>query len=121
RGTFPTCRVDPRHVECGHHGPLSLTARLWEALSSSDPIDPALTRDLSLALVHDPHSAELHNALGLATALRLRAPTASLPEIARTVAPYFGRAKDCDANLIMAGLNLAECFALAGKPDAAVP
>jgi glycosyltransferase involved in cell wall biosynthesis/tetratricopeptide (TPR) repeat protein len=90
-----------------------LPARVWQALSNSTPArDTRLVRDLVEALVTEPRSAELHNALGLAIALDgQRGPQA---------AGQFRRAVECNPGHLVAGLNLAEALAAAGDRSAAI-
>ena len=97
----------------------SLQARLWQTLSSGEPADANLPADLAAALVVEPKSASLHNALGLATAAAEQGhvPSATL---AQTAAGYFERAVACDPTHVMAGLNLAEALAISGQPQAAI-
>jgi len=97
----------------------SLQARLWQTLSSAGPEDTNLPADLAAALVAEPMSACLHNALGLATAAaeQGRVPSATL---AQTATGYFERAIACDPTHVMAGLNFAEALAVSGKQQAAI-
>jgi len=96
-----------------------LSARLWQALSATEYTDDALVADIADALVEEPTSAELHNALGLAIALgeKGRMPQTAL---AQKVAPHFARAVECDAGHVVAGLNLAEALALGGQQRDAI-
>src|SRR5207244_29342 len=48
-------------------GHADLLARTWQALSSSQALEPNLVADLAAAVVQEPQAAALHNALGLAT------------------------------------------------------
>src|SRR5207247_5539252 len=100
--------------------PLSLSERSWQTLSSSDEVDPGVTGDLAAALVDRPHDAELHNALGLVTALAEKGPGPVTSTLAQKVVGYFQRAAENDPNHLMAGLNLAEALVGLNQKDAAV-
>jgi hypothetical protein len=97
---------------------LSLSERTWQALSSSDEIDPGLSTDLAGSLVEHPHNAELHNALGLATALFERGPITST--LTQKVIGYFQRAVENAPNHFMAGLNLVEALVGLDQKQSAV-
>jgi len=99
--------------------PPSLQARLWQTLSTGQPEDASLPADLAAALVAEPKSASLHNALGLASAAAEPGRVSSAT-LAQTAAGYFERAVACDPTHIMAELNLAEALAIFGQPQAAI-
>jgi GT2 family glycosyltransferase/Tfp pilus assembly protein PilF len=86
-----------------------LLARTWQRLSSATGTDPHLARDLAAALVHRPTAAELHNALGLITAIAAGQAPPPTP-VLEQVAGYFQRAWACDSRHVVAGLNLAEAL-----------
>jgi len=104
---------------CRRGKPPSLQARLWQTLSTGESAEAILPADLAAAMVAEPKSASLHNALGLATAAaeQGRVPSATLSQ---TAAGYFERAVACDPMHIMAGLNLAEALAVSGKQQASI-
>lgn len=91
----------------------SLRSRTWQAFSSSDT-DPTLAADLAAALVEDPKSAELHNALGL---LHSRA---GQPQAVQTALSYFQRALSHQPNDAMVALNAAECLVVLHQDQPAV-
>jgi len=97
-----------------------LLGRTWQMLSSNRRNDTALVADLSAALAAQPASGLLHNALGLAvTVLAAREEWLS-PAAAQRAAEHFDRAWSRDPGHVVAGLNLAEALALAGRrPQAA--
>jgi len=95
-----------------------LSQRLWETLGASQPADAALSRDLATALVREPTSASLHNALGLAIALTEAGHVPPAP-LAQRAAGHFRRALVHDPGHPLAGLNLAEALLAAGQREAA--
>jgi GT2 family glycosyltransferase/Tfp pilus assembly protein PilF len=99
------------------HPTEALLIRSWQALGSSDGGDLSLVEDLSVALRQQPHSAGLHNALGLATALAsLRnGPTTA----AEQPAAHFRHALEADPGYVVATLNLVEALARLGQRDLA--
>ena len=181
--------------------PTEFSARVWEAASSNGEADSTLVRDLAKASIGAPHSAGLHNALGVVTSVRefgkigsvnrnlgepealapgvsnqshyrseppganasgsplslegggiacgflaipsnhnpefTNTPTSSVskvpahasgscntkrpltPEIAKRLAVHFRKAVACDANYVVAGLNLAEALAIGGDSNGA--
>jgi GT2 family glycosyltransferase len=93
----------------------TMSARLWQALGSSDGIDPGLVPDLAAALIGQPQSASLHNTLGLAVALAARGQGPTSAAIAEQAAGYFRRALDADPGHVVAGVNLVEALVGAGR------
>jgi GT2 family glycosyltransferase len=101
-----------------HH--LSLLERTWEAVSSTDKMDPTLATDLAAALAEQPHEASLHNDLGLAiTRAEQGLAPLNLP-MAERVVGYFQRAVDNDPACVMARLNLVEALVTLDQKQAAV-
>jgi glycosyltransferase involved in cell wall biosynthesis/Flp pilus assembly protein TadD len=95
-------------------GAPDLVARLWQAVSSDGP-DPALATDLAQALVQEPRSAWLHQALGILVARQAQGSGPITDQIAREVTGYFRRAVASDPHHPMAGLNLTEALLGAGE------
>ncbi|HEV3258522.1 MAG TPA: glycosyltransferase, partial [Gemmataceae bacterium] len=87
-----------------------LLARTWQALGSTDEPEPSLVRDLAAALVAQPQSPSLHNALGLAVALTSRRRSPITAAVAQKAAGYFQRAVAADPSHVVAGLNLVEAL-----------
>src|ERR1700676_529549 len=86
-----------------------LLGRVGQALSGENGRDPGLASDLAGALVREPRSAHLHNALGVAMALRGREGGAGMAA-GGTPAGYFERAVGCDGGHVVARLNWAEAL-----------
>jgi glycosyltransferase involved in cell wall biosynthesis/predicted Zn-dependent protease len=94
-----------------------LVARTWQELSS-DMGDPALVADLTAALVKEPATAALHNALGLAEFLEARRAKTTPPM--PTIIGRFQRALQVAPDQVVMGLNLVEAQVAAGQADAAI-
>jgi GT2 family glycosyltransferase/tetratricopeptide (TPR) repeat protein len=103
-----------RRVAAGQP-PADLLTRTWHALAG-DAGDPALAGDLAAALVHQPGSATLHNALGLIVSRG--APDE--PAAHRQAAGYFERALAADPGHVLAGLNRAEALARGAREAEAI-
>jgi GT2 family glycosyltransferase/tetratricopeptide (TPR) repeat protein len=101
-------------------GEYDLLARTWQALGSSDRPDPALARELAAALVVQPKSANLHNALGLVLTLDGQAGGTITAPLAEQAAGYFRRALAHDPSHAVAGLNLVEALVATRQAQAAV-
>jgi glycosyltransferase involved in cell wall biosynthesis/Flp pilus assembly protein TadD/predicted O-methyltransferase YrrM len=94
-----------------------LLSRTWQALSS--PGDPTLQDDLLQAQGREPGNAEIHNAFGLAAAVR--APTGRITgEVARQACEHFRAALLADPRHLVAGLNLVEALTGLGNTPQAV-
>jgi GT2 family glycosyltransferase/Tfp pilus assembly protein PilF len=100
--------------------PAWLLARTWQALGAGDIGDPALASDLGAALVREPRSAALHNALGLAVAMAAQRGGPITGASAAQAAGYFERGASADTNDVMARLNWAEALAGSGQAQAAI-
>jgi glycosyltransferase involved in cell wall biosynthesis/predicted Zn-dependent protease len=100
--------------------PLGLVARTWQLLASNPPRDAALADDLAAAVAADPTSSSLHNALGLAATRRHPRSAWQSPEVAREAAVSFQRAWECNPANALAGLNLAEAWAVSGQKEEAI-
>jgi GT2 family glycosyltransferase len=87
-----------------------LLARAWQAWSSQ-VADTALPAALAAALVSQPSSAELHNALGLAVTHAGQAHGPLNAALVRQAAGCFGRAVETDPSHLVAALNLVETLA----------
>jgi tetratricopeptide (TPR) repeat protein len=96
-----------------------LPARAWQAVSGGQ--DPTLERDIGHALSVQPRSAELHNALGLAVALRLRPHNEANAPAADEVAAHFRDALAMGPWSPVIALNVAEALVGAGRDAEAVP
>jgi tetratricopeptide (TPR) repeat protein len=99
--------------------PESLLDRCWQALGSSYFGDPELVADLTKAVAEQPEAAALHNALGLATAVACKAQRMPRTAVAAAAAEHFRRAVEAQPDHVLAGLNLAEALAAAGRNQAA--
>jgi GT2 family glycosyltransferase/Tfp pilus assembly protein PilF len=97
-----------------------LLARTWQALGAGDGGDPALASDLGAALVREPRSAALHNALGLAVAMAAQKGGPVTGASSAQAAAYFERAATADAGDVMARLNWSESLAGGGQAQAAI-
>jgi glycosyltransferase involved in cell wall biosynthesis/predicted Zn-dependent protease len=91
--------------------------RAWQALVAPVGSDPGLEARLGVALAQAPRTAALHNALGLAVALRGRGPLTR--EAAAEAAACFRRALEFEPDNVLWGLNRAEALTLAGQPEEA--
>jgi glycosyltransferase involved in cell wall biosynthesis len=91
-----------------------LLGRTWQALSANERTDTALVPDLTTAVAARP-TAALHNALGLAVTVMAPRPEWRTAAAAERATAHFGRAWSCDPGHLVAGLNLAEALALAGR------
>jgi GT2 family glycosyltransferase/Tfp pilus assembly protein PilF len=94
--------------------------RLCQASSASRAGDPELVSDLATALIKDPRSAALHNALGVAVALEARSKGAPIEPAIQQAIGCFRRAIACDPDYVVAGLNLVEGLLVSGQRDAAI-
>jgi hypothetical protein len=85
-----------------------LFGRVWQVLNRGGG-DLGLATDVASALVREPRSGGLHNALGLILA--------ASGQGAHEVANYFARAVERDPGHILARLNWVEALALSGEKD----
>jgi glycosyltransferase involved in cell wall biosynthesis/predicted Zn-dependent protease len=88
-----------------------LVGRSWQALASSNGHDPLLARDIAGALVDQPQSAALHNALGLISSLAEQRNGRLSRSGVQGAAGHFERALKCEPDHLLAGLNLVEALA----------
>lgn len=86
----------------------------WQSLGSGDHPRPVVSREVATALVAEPRSATLHHAMGFAEYLQNRGRRDN-GELAEAALRYFRRALDCDANNVLASLNLAEALLACGR------
>jgi GT2 family glycosyltransferase/tetratricopeptide (TPR) repeat protein len=95
-------------------------ARVWQALGAEQQGDTRLVNDLAAALVKEPDSAILHNALGVAlTVAESGARPIGAVQAAKALG-YFQRALMHDPRDPVAGLNCTEALAKAGREDEAI-
>jgi glycosyltransferase involved in cell wall biosynthesis/tetratricopeptide (TPR) repeat protein len=97
-----------------------LLTRTWQALAAIGAEDAILVGDLEAALLTDPFSADIRNALGIAVALAglLRGPVTA--PIAQAAGRHFHLALRCAPRHILAAVNLAEASVGIGQVPWAV-
>ena len=110
-GGFDGVRDPRRAREPGRATGGELLGRVWEVMNHGGG-DAALANDVASALVREPRSGTLHNALGLVLAVAGHG--------AREVASYFARAVERDPEHIVARLNWVEALAASGQKQEAV-
>jgi glycosyltransferase involved in cell wall biosynthesis len=96
-----------------------LLTRCWQALQGPQFEDLTLVADLEKAVQAEPGSALLHNALGVMLGRQAQG-RGTAQAAALVAAECFRRALACRPEYPLAGLNLAEALAAAGKSLAAI-
>src|SRR5712692_2116249 len=95
-----------------------LQARAWQSLSTAGEPDAVLIQDLQRCIAETPEPASLHNDLGVLAARN--ADLKRSAELSETAIEHFRRAVGIAPGHVVAGLNLAEAWAAAGRKQEAI-